>query len=89
MGLQFKDNEKPERAQCRAAMKATGLEERLKEGAVLVYFDETSSRGIYWEPATTLSDKDDVIKLFTDDMKGTMAQNWVKTFEPWKVQIGH
>lgn len=74
LGLHFKDIEKLERAQCRAAMKATGLEERLNKHLFILV--KRSSGGIYWEPVKcTWSDKDDVIKLFTEDTEGTMAQN--------------
>lgn len=53
---------------------SAGVEERLKEQCLFILV-KRSSRGIYWEPVTTRSDKDDGIKLFTDDTEGTMAQN--------------
>lgn len=74
LGLEFKDNGKLERTQCRAAGKATGLEEMLKEQCLFILVKRIS-RGIYWKPVTTWSDKDDGIKLFTDYIEGTMAQN--------------
>lgn len=85
LGLQFKDTEKLERTQCRAAGKPTGLEERLKEQCLFILV-KRSSRGIYWEPVTTRSDKDDGIKLFTDDTEGTMAQNCPLEGSNWSLR---
>lgn len=43
-------------------------------------------RGAHWEPVTTRSDKDDGIKLFTDDTEGTMAQNCPLEGSNWSLR---
>lgn len=83
-GLQFKDIRRLERAQCRAAVKPSGLEERLKEQCLFILV-KRSSRKIYWEPVTTWCDKDDGIKHFTNDIESIMAQNCPLEGSSWSL----